>query len=63
MLFFSNIWLLCFDFTQVCHTGMRTYYMSAESYNDMAEWVQVLTPLCTLSTDDDVIADDENNDE
>ena len=29
----------------------------------MAEWVQVLTPLCTLSTDDDVIADDENNDE
>ncbi|XP_076800789.1 uncharacterized protein LOC143445519 isoform X2 [Clavelina lepadiformis] len=30
------------------HPGMRTYYISAESYNDMAEWIRILTPLCAF---------------
>ncbi|CAK8678236.1 unnamed protein product [Clavelina lepadiformis] len=30
------------------HPGMRTYYISAESYNDMAEWIRILAPLCAF---------------
>nr|CAB3264938.1 pleckstrin homology domain-containing family A member 7-like [Phallusia mammillata] len=28
------------------HQGMRTYYISAESYKDMAEWVSLLSNTC-----------------
>uniref|UniRef100_F6SI60 Uncharacterized protein n=2 Tax=Ciona intestinalis TaxID=7719 RepID=F6SI60_CIOIN len=30
------------------HSGMRSYYISAESYHDMAEWIKLLTPLCSF---------------
>nr|XP_039270923.1 uncharacterized protein LOC120345514 isoform X2 [Styela clava] len=34
---------------KVEHTGMKTYYLSADSYNDMAQWITALRKSCCLS--------------
>jgi len=33
---------------KIHHPGMRTFYISAESYNEMAEWIQLLSSICNL---------------
>ncbi|XP_078487832.1 uncharacterized protein LOC113474055 [Ciona intestinalis] len=45
------------------HSGMRSYYISAESYHDMAEWIKLLTPLCSFQPARKVLSNNGTDDD